>query len=104
MLELCPQDIVCPSCEKSFFPQMSVVRKTFCGEELICSPPGENYKSPDCRVFNFCSDQCLEDFESKLPTCSIVPRWKRLMGKINQVSRASGIAGVKSYHLHKCSK
>ncbi len=101
MLELCPQDIVCPSCQSNFFPQNKVVSKTFCGEELICSPPGENYKAPDCRVYDFCSDQCLAEFERELPTCSIMPRWKRLMGRISKVSRASGIAGVRTHNLHK---
>ncbi len=104
MYSECMVEKVCPFCKKSFFPQTNVVSKRFCGEELICSPPGENYKSPDCRNYDFCSIDCLKDFTAKLPTCSYVPGWKRLMERINRASTESGIAGIRPHDLPKDCK
>ncbi len=95
---------VCPSCKKNFFPQKKEVSKTFCGEELVCSPPGENYKSSDCRSYFFCSTDCLEDFEDSLPTCRSISSWRRFMEKINRISTTNGIAGARPHHLSKYNK
>jgi hypothetical protein len=100
----CMVEKVCPLCKKNFFPQAKVVSKRFCGEELICSPPEEDYKSPDCQSYDFCSSSCLEDFTSRLPTCSYVPGWKRLMNRINRVGTESGIAGTRPHNLPKSCK
>jgi len=98
------QEIECPSCKKSFFPEHQVALKTICGEELNCTPPGEKYKAPDCEIYEFCSNECAYEFAAKLPTCVYVPGWKRLMLKINKVSSESGIAGTKTHELHKYNK
>ena len=101
MLELSPQERVCMSCKQSFYPEKKVVSKTFCGEEQVCLPPGKSYRAPDCRTYDFCSDECLADFERKLSTCRSVPRWKRLMKKIYRAGYDSGIAGARCHDLHK---
>ncbi len=104
MLEMCTQERVCPSCKGSFFPEEKVVHKTLCGEDLVCSPPGEGYKAPDCKTYDFCSEKCLEEYESKLPTCGVVPGWKRYFGRINKVGSSSGIAGARPHQLRKYGK
>ncbi len=104
MYSECMVDKVCPLCKESFFPQIKVVSKRFCGEELVCSPPGEDYKAPDCRTYDFCSTDCLEEFKAKLPTCSYVPGWKRYMEKINRASTDSGVAGIRPHDLPKACK
>ncbi len=104
MLDSGSHQKVCPSCKKVFYPEDKVVKKTFCGEELVCSPSGEKHNAPDCRVYDFCSEGCLEEYIKKAPACDYVPGWKRLMGKINKVSRSSGIANSKTHNLYKCRK
>lgn len=94
----------CRFCKKRFFPEEKVVRKVFCGEELVCVPPGESYDAPDCRVYEFCSEECLDNFSSQAPTCTYVPGWKRLMDKISKAGSASGITGTRLHHLHKSKK
>ncbi len=101
MLELSGQELSCSACQGSIYPQHRVVKKVLCGDENICYPPHQKYKAPDCKVYYFCSDNCARELESKLSACTPVPRWKRLMARINEVSKVIGIAGAFSHHLHK---
>ncbi len=101
MLELCAQEFLCPSCRDSVYPQHRVVKKVLCGDENICYPPSKNYSAPDCKVYYFCSDKCARDLESRISACRPVSRWKRLMARINEVSKTGGIAGAWNHHLHK---
>jgi hypothetical protein len=104
MTDLNAHEKDCPSCKKRFYPQDRVVHKTFCGEEEVCAPPGEKYRAPDCRVYDFCSEECVVKFESESPTCDYVPAWKRFMGKINKTGSSSGIAGVRPHEMYKKCK
>lgn len=104
MLDSGNHEKVCPSCKAVFYPEDKVVKKTFCGEEMACSPSEEKHNAPDCKVYDFCSEKCLVNYTNKLPACSYVPGWKRLMEKISKVSRASGIDGSRQHNLHKSSK
>jgi ribosomal protein L24E len=99
MLELSMHERECPSCKQNFYPQSKVVLKTFCGDEQLCIPPGGKYSAPDCKIYYFCSDECVKDFESSVPLCKPVPRWKRLMQRISKVSHAAGIAGARCHQL-----
>ncbi len=94
----------CPHCKKEFYPENSVVHKIVCGDESECSPVKESGKDSDCRVYNFCSESCAGKYFEELPACTYTPGWKKLMGKINKVSSASGIAGRRVHNLHKHCK
>lgn len=104
MLDSGNYEKVCPSCKEVFYPADNVAKKTFCGEEFACLPSGEKHNAPDCQVYHFCSEECLEKYISKVPACTYVPGWKRLMEKISKVSSSSGIAGSRQHNLHKCCK
>jgi len=95
---------VCPSCKKVFFPEDKVVKKTFCGDELVCAPSGEKHNAPDCQNYYFCSEECLDKFTEKAPTCTYIPGWKKFMERINKVSKATGVSGTRPHDLHKRSK
>ncbi len=95
---------VCPSCKNIFYPQESVVCRTFCGEENLCAPPEESYRDSDCKVYHFCSEICAENFEKATPTCSYIPAWKKLMAKIDKVSGLNGVKNIRPYQLYKNSK
>lgn len=100
MLELSAQEYACSSCQERVYPEHKVVKKVLCGDENICYPPSKEYRAPDCQVYYFCSDECARDLESRISVCRPVSRWKRLMARINEVSKAYGIAGA-WIHLRK---
>lgn len=95
---------ICPFCKNSFYPEESVVHKTFCGDEDICSPSEEGYKGSECKTYYFCSEGCAEKFEKSTPTCVYTPSWKKMMANIEKVGRSTGLKGARPYHLHKSSK
>jgi hypothetical protein len=90
---------VCPSCKKGFYSEEGVICKTFCGDEGLCKPPEAGYKDDECRTYHFCSEKCAEKFESNTPTCNYVPGWKKLMGKIGEVSSSTGVKGARPHQL-----
>lgn len=104
MFESNRHEKVCPSCQKEFYPENRVVHRTICGEDSLCSPIEGSKKDSDCHVYDFCSEECVKDYTEKLPECTYTPGWKKLMGKINRVSSASGVAGCRTHNLHKHSK
>lgn len=101
MIDLCGQELVCSLCREPVYPEHRVVKKIFCGDENICYPPTGNYRAPDCKVYYFCSDQCAHELESRISACRPVSRWRRLMARINAVSKAGGIACAYKHYLHK---
>ncbi len=104
MMEESSHEKVCPLCNKVFYPESKVVQKTFCGEEFVCAPSGEKYSGEDCQVYNFCSEECVSDYTEKTPECTYEPIWKKLMGRINKVSRSSGIAGARPHSIRSACK
>lgn len=95
---------VCPLCKNIFYSEEGVVCKTFCGEENLCSPKEESYKDSDCKTYYFCSAICAEGFEKATPACIYVPGWKKLMVRIEKVSRSTGLKEARPHHLHKSCK
>jgi len=104
MLDSGNHEKVCPLCKKVFFAEDKIVKKIFCGEELVCSPSEEKHNAPYCQEYGFCSEECLEEFTHKSPVCTYVPGWKRLMENIGKVSSSAGIAGSRPHDLHKTGK
>ncbi len=95
---------VCPSCKNNFYPEEGVVYKTFCGEEILCTPKEESNNDNDCKTYYFCSAICAEDFEKETPVCTYVPGWKKMMVKIEEVTRSTGLKEIRPYNLHRNSK
>ncbi len=102
MQEHSEHEVTCPICKKKIYLGGKMLSKVFCGEEALCTPPEARHNEPDCKEYKFCSEECLESFSVETPECSYTPGWKRLMGKINRVSKSSGLAGVRPHNLHKC--
>ncbi len=101
MLETNNDQKVCPSCKNGFYPEEGVAHKTFCGEEDLCTPPEAGYKGDECKTYHFCSENCAENFGNNTPTCSYVPGWKKLMGKIDKVSSSTGVKGARPHQLSR---
>ena len=99
MNEMSTQKITCYHCGASFYLQEKGVKKVLCGDDLVCNPPNENYDAPDCKIYHFCSDDCLDKEEAKLASCELVPRWKRLMKNIGKVSSDCEVAGARVHNL-----
>jgi len=94
----------CPLCKKIFYPEEGTVKKTFCGEEKLCAPPEESYEDSDCEIYYFCSEKCAQSFEKATPICIYMPKWKKLMGKIEKVSSSSGVKGTRPHQLYQSCK
>jgi len=92
-------EYTCPACKEKFYLQQKGVRMVLCGEQEICYPPDENYKDPECSVYYFCSNECVEDLKIKVSACERQARWKQLMGKISKVSIEKGLAGKRIHDL-----
>ncbi len=104
MMEANSHEKVCPMCNKVFYPEDKVVHKTFCGDELVCAPIDEKHQSKECRVYDFCSDECVEAYAKNTPECSYEPGWKKLMERINKVSKTSGVAGARPHNIRAVCK
>ena len=99
MFEQKGNEKICPTCGAAFFPECGVFRRYFCGDEEVCQPPDKKDDIPDCRVYEFCTEKCLEEYSDKTPECEYVPKWKRLMGRISDASNETGITGVRQHEL-----
>ena len=95
------EEKVCSSCDKSFYPQETMIHKVFCGKDEVCSLPEGGYKDDDCEDYFFCSKECAEKFEEEAPTCAYVPRWKRLMVNIDKVGSSIGVKGIRPHQMPK---
>jgi len=71
----------------------------FAASKKFVIPPDENYKDPECSVYYFCSNECVEDLKIKVSACERQARWKQLMGKISKVSIEKGLAGKRIHDL-----
>jgi len=102
MFEQSEHERTCPICKKKIYLEGKMLSKIFCGDDAICTPPEAKHNEPGCKEYSFCSEECLDSFSEKAPECSYTPKWKRLMGNINRVSKKSGVAGIRPHKLHGC--
>jgi len=91
----------CNYCGENFFLQEKGAKKVLCGEDQICKPPDEKYNAPDCKVYYFCSSECVEKKEQEINTCERVPGWKRFMDNIGKAGTESEIAGARIHQFKK---
>ncbi len=98
MLELSSQEVVCPVCKKSFFPETRAGRKVLCGDKLS-SPANQRYNASECRPHFFCSKECVEQFEQNHVEEPKVGVIKRFLQKIGDVSTQCGINEHVSCHI-----
>ncbi len=89
----------CNYCGENFFLQEKGVKKVLCGEDQVCKPPNESFKAPDCKIYYFCSKECVEKKEQEINTCEHIPGWKRFMDNIGKVSSESEVAGARVHQL-----
>ena len=91
----------CSHCEERFFLQEKGVKKVLCGGDQVCKPPDEKYNAPDCKVYYFCSNECVEKKEQEINTCERIPGWKRFMDNIGRAGTESEVAGARVHQLKK---
>ena len=98
MLELSSHEVVCPVCNKSFFPETRAGRKVLCGEKLS-SPENKRYNSSECRPHFFCSKECVKQFEENHVEEPKVGRIRMFLEKLGNVSYQPGINKHASYRI-----
>lgn len=100
MLELNCREVVCPTCNKSFYPETRAGKKILCGDKLN-APTNKRYNSSECRPHFFCSEECVKQFEKSHvdePSPGII---KKFLQKIGDVSAQCGISEHTSCHKLK---
>ena len=91
----------CSHCGEKFYLQEKGAKKVLCGGDQVCKPPDEKYHAPDCKVYYFCSSECVEKKEQEINTCERVPGWKRFMDNIGKAGTESEIAGARIHQFKK---
>ena len=59
-------------------------------------------KVMDCKIYYFCSKECLEKFQKEERKEKKVSRWNLLLEKISKANHA--IEGLSTYELNKMQK
>lgn len=104
MYETNRHEKTCPLCKKEYYPENKVVHKVVCGDNEPCKPVEDDSADNDCKVVDFCSEKCASEYTAQLPKCEYTPAWKKYMGKINEMSKSSGVAGCRTHQLHKYNR
>lgn len=103
MLELSSHEVVCPVCKSGFFPETSAKREILCGENLYAHTQ-KSARKLGCKIYYFCSDNCISEFQSNNRQSERISRWMLLLERISRANMAHGIRGSRHHDLYLAKK